>query len=91
MTTLAAFKRRVEVGDTIRAIYNEYIPARAGQTFTVEHPGPSVMKLRWNGKPYRFEWPKAREVDEVTEDTIAYHFERRGETWKVKHELVKKG
>ena len=84
IATLAAFKRSISVGDTFHSIYNERIPSRAGESFTVTKAGPSVMTFDWNGKPYRFEWPKASNVVMVSEKGITYRLPR-GEL--VRHEV----
>ena len=83
---LSEFKRLVEVGDRFRCVYNERIPSRAGETFTVEKVGSSVITFRWEGKPYRFEWPKAADVDSVSTDGITYRLSK-GEA--VRHELLR--
>ena len=85
---LAEFKRLVEPGDWIRCETNEYIPDRAGQEFLVERVGPSVMSLRWKGVPYRFEWPKASAVVEVSAAGISYILTNRHGQFLVRHELL---
>ncbi len=86
--TLAEFKRLVQVGDQLRCTVHEYIPDRVGEVFTIEHPGPSVMRLRWGTRPYRFEWPKAADVVEVSEAGISYILTNRRGQFLVRHELV---
>ncbi len=87
--TLAEFKRLVRVGDQLRCVMHDYIPNRMGEVFTIEHAGPSVMRLRdEHMRPMRFEWPKATDVVEVSEEGITYMIHNKQGRFLIRHELV---
>ncbi len=90
MVTLAEFKRLVKPGDKFRCEMNEYIPNRAGDVYVIERVGPVVMDLRRHVTPFRFEWPKAAAVVEVSESGIAYILTNRYGQFLVRHALLKR-
>ena len=70
--SLAAFKRTIRPGAVFECELNERIPERAGKRITITGGGSSVLQCEMDGKGYRFEWPKASQVEELTPTLIAY-------------------